>query len=150
MKGKKLYYKAIWNKIPLSPGEEEEVLNSPYAGIYSKNKPARGSNFDKAAKQVITGKQENNTDLFKYKYSTSINKVCHSILEYIIDFFNLDAYNPNVNKFNEVDVNSAKQEVCDMFRMKLDKEWAQIYCDKVKKFKDFKTLYKFLIFHSQF
>lgn len=150
MKGKKQYYKAVWNKIPLSPGEEEEVLNSPYAKVYSRNKPARSSNFDKATKQVLTGKQEKDTDVFNYKYGTSINKACHQILEYIIDFFGLDVYNSNVNKFNEVNVNSAKQEVCDMFRMKLDNEWAQIYCDKVKKLKDFKTLYQFLIFHSQF
>ncbi|NBU99406.1 MAG: hypothetical protein EBS19_14565 [Spirochaetia bacterium] len=150
MKGKKLYYKSIWNKIPLSPGEEEEILSSPYADAYTANKAPRNSNFNKAAKQAITGKQEKNVDVFNYKYSTSINRACHQTLEHIIDFFNLDANNPRLNKFNEVDVNAAKQETCDVFRTKLDKEWAQIYCDKVKKLKDFKTLYQFLIFHSQF
>jgi hypothetical protein len=150
MKGKKLYYKAIWNKIPLSPAEEEEILNSPYADAYTVNRSPRKFNFNKAAKYAITGKKESNYDVFDYKYSTSINRACHQILEHIIDYFNLDANNPSLNKFNDVDVNVAKKEVCEMFRLKLDHDWAQIYRDKVKRINDFKTLYKFLIFHSQF
>jgi len=150
MKGKYLYYKACWNKIPLNPGEEEEILNSNYADVYQRNKPSRTTNFDKAANSVITGKDQKPSNVFDSKYGTSINKAFHQILEYIVDYFKLDVNNPDVEKFMKVNVNEAKQEVCDMLKLKLDQEWAAIYCDKVKKIKDFKTLYRFLIYYSQF
>lgn len=150
MKGKYLYYKSCWNKIPLSPGEEEEIMSSSYANAYQKNKPKRQSNFDKAANTAISGKEESTHDIFNTKYSTSINKAFHQILEYIVDYFKLDVDNPDIEKFQKVNIHEAKQEVCDMLKLKLDSEWAQIYCNKVKKLKDFKTLYRFLIYYSQF
>jgi len=150
MKSKYLYYKACYNGVPLNPGEEEEVLNSPYSEIYKQSKPKRATNFDKAANSILKNKPQNNYNVFNNKYSSSINKKFHEILEYIVDYFSLDVNNPDLERFEKVNIQEAKQEVCDKLRMKLDKEWAQIYCDKVNKLKDFDTLYRFLIYYSQF
>lgn len=150
MKSKYLYYKACYNKIPLNPQEEEEILNSPYSTLYQNSKPKKQFNFNRTANSILKNKSKEPYNAFGNKYSSSLNKSFHEILEYIIDYFNLDVNNPDLERFEKVNLQEAKLEVCDKLEEKLDKEWAEIYCAKVKAIKDFDTLYSFLIFNSQF